>query len=166
MGCGKSTLGRELAPLLKRSFIDLDKYIEEKEGKSISEIFSKEGEQYFRTRESLALQEIIIRQQHAVIALGGGTVCHSRNMRLIRDNGWLVYLQVPAEVLTARLLKQKGQRPLLQEVPDEELHKRVSGILKEREPYYEQAHMMLSAVNLTAPLLHQVILAGPQQHSI
>ena len=59
MGCGKSSVGRELAALLSCSFIDLDAYIEKKTGMSIPEIFSEKGEQGFRLAEKDALKEVL-----------------------------------------------------------------------------------------------------------
>ena len=73
MGSGKSTLGKALAAYYAKPFIDLDAWIEQKEGCSLSEIFSTKGEVYFRTKEHEYLQKIINSQSPKIISLGGGT---------------------------------------------------------------------------------------------
>jgi shikimate kinase len=79
MGVGKSTLGKQLARQLHYSFIDLDKAIEQAEGKSIPDLFEQKGESYFRLVEQRQLKETA-RKNHIVIAVGGGTPCYYENM--------------------------------------------------------------------------------------
>lgn len=78
MGAGKSTVGRLLARVLEREFLDLDEQIAAHANRSISEIFAAEGEEGFRERESTALRQIAQRQ-NLVIALGGGAVLRDEN---------------------------------------------------------------------------------------
>ena len=79
MGSGKTTAGKKLASLLGWSYIDLDKKIEEYEGKSIPEIFSENGEEYFRITESRLLKKLDV-GNNTVISTGGGTPCYCNNM--------------------------------------------------------------------------------------
>ena len=72
MGCGKSTIGRILAEKRGQEFLDTDHYIEQKQGRSISDIFATQGEEVFRDMETEALRELIQKQEPMVIALGGG----------------------------------------------------------------------------------------------
>ena len=72
MGCGKSTIGRILAEKRGQEFLDTDRYIEQKQGRSISDIFATQGEEVFRDMETEALRELIQKQEPMVIALGGG----------------------------------------------------------------------------------------------
>ena len=87
MGSGKSTLGKILAQEQDMNFIDFDDFLEEKEGKSIPEIFNEQGEIYFRKKEALYLQELLQGYDNSVISLGGdGTLLNL--ITLIRDKAF------------------------------------------------------------------------------
>lgn len=91
-GCGKSTVGRALAQKLGRTFRDADRVIAERAGCSIPEIFAKEGEQGFRTRETEILEELG-KQSGLVIATGGGCVTRAENYPLLHQNGTIYFLE-------------------------------------------------------------------------
>ena len=134
MGSGKSTIGDALAALLQLPFIDLDKRIEAHEGRSVSEIFERNGESYFRSIESAVLEELIRTEASAVIATGGGTPCFNSNLDLMHVNGITVYLKCSIETLMQRLQGTAETRPLLQTAGfSPENH------LKARESFYQQA---------------------------
>jgi len=90
-GCGKSTTGKILAEKTGREFADTDKWVEKRTGKSIPEIFSKNGEETFRKLENEAL-ETLCKQSGYVIATGGGIVKHEKNRNIIRQNGIVVFI--------------------------------------------------------------------------
>lgn len=138
MGCGKSTFGRKLAAELEWDFIDLDDYIEEKEGRSISDIFEKEGESFFRELETKTLEETRD-WTNTVISCGGGTPCFNDNAERINQLGYSVYIKLPASVLKGRLIGEKAKRPLLAKLTDEELLTFIQYKLAEREPFYTKA---------------------------
>ncbi len=94
-GSGKSTIGKALAEKTGRSFYDTDELITQKHG-AIPEIFATEGEPYFRDRESEAVREVAS-LTGAVIATGGGAVLREENVRLLRHNGIIVFLDRPLE---------------------------------------------------------------------
>src|SRR5438552_13011147 len=98
MGSGKSTIGRQLARLLRKRFIDADAEIEVRTGTTISTIFEIEGEQSFRDREECLLAQLCP-QSDIVLATGGGAVLRPANRRLLRENGTVVYLHAPVEIL-------------------------------------------------------------------
>src|SRR5436853_6290275 len=89
MGSGKTFLGKQLAQLLNYEFIDLDEWIEQREKKSIAEIFSEDGEEYFRKKESQQLK-LLAEKNNAVIATGGGTPCFHDNMKWMNDHGFTI----------------------------------------------------------------------------
>lgn len=116
MGCGKSSVGKELAALLPECrLIDLDTYIEEKQGMSIPEIFNEYGEAAFRRMEREALEEIFsdTERPRAVISLGGGTVTSEECRRLIRQNTECFYLRATTETLLDNLEGHSAGRPML-----------------------------------------------------
>ncbi len=133
MGAGKTTIGRHLARLLDKSFVDLDLEIEQSCGADIAWIFDVEGELGFRKRESAMLREVAGRN-NIVIATGGGAVLDSENRMLMKRNGTVVYLSVAAKVLYNRM-QQDTKRPLLQ-VGDKKAM--IESIVKEREPLYKE----------------------------
>lgn len=155
MASGKSKVGKTLASLLNLEFIDLDEQIEAKAGISIPEIFNKEGEAAFRTMEQTALKQTAGKQ--VIVALGGGTVCHHDNLKLVKKQGCCLYLKVRPEVLYGRLRSNKGNRPLVMKLTDEELKDFIDHKLAERELYYLQADYVLSDDNPSAKKIAQLI---------
>lgn len=165
MGSGKTTAGKKLAPLLKTRFIDLDEYIEKKENRTIPVIFEEQGEEGFREIESLCLKEVLRYKDPHIISLGGGTVCFNANLDIIKQNGTLIYIQLPVDVLAQRIKESKLTRPLLKSLSHQELIKNIEEILSERKKFYEQAHITVNGLNLTPQLLQQKILAFTKEHS-
>ncbi len=158
MGSGKSTIGKKLSTLLNYSFIDLDEYIEQKTKKSIDTIFETESENYFRKLESECLNEIISNTEKKIISLGGGTVCFNNNLAFIKKSGSLIYIQLSANLLAQRIEEGTPHRPLMKNYKGIELIFQVEKMLQERKNYYEQAHITVNGLNLTAQLLHQKLI--------
>ena len=113
MASGKSTFGKELAKDKGLPFLDLDESVESREGRSISEIFAKEGEEYFRKREREILHEICNEADEFVLATGGGTPCFFDNMDYMNQAGTTVFLNTSPLVIVDRLKRQRADRPLL-----------------------------------------------------
>lgn len=107
MGSGKSSTGSELAGLLGWEFIDLDRYIEGKIGRSPEQIIAQDGETRFRAMEAEALRDVVIMHQltgeNLVLALGGGTIMTTSVRRLILEDTLCVYLRTSSEELRKRL---------------------------------------------------------------
>ena len=143
MGCGKSSVGRELARLLCCPFMDLDEVIEGAEGRSIPEIFASDGEAAFRRIEAEHLQ--ILLDSHnisAVVALGGGTVMTRECAEMVREKTMCVYLRATVETLVRNLDGESENRPMLSN--EEPLNVRVAHLLALRSGTYEQtAHMVI-----------------------
>lgn len=132
MGCGKSTIGRQLAAAMNMKFVDMDRYIEKKEGMTVSEIFAEKGEAYFRALETETVRELSESRAY-VIATGGGTLMRSENVEEFHRGGGVIYfLDVPLAALQERLKNDK-RRPLLQ-TPDRRAV--VERLLNERKPQY------------------------------
>lgn len=157
-GSGKTTLGRILATHLHLPFIDLDHYIERKEGKSIRRIFEKTGETWFRKTEALALRQATEEYDQAVIATGGGAPCFEGNMDFINRHGISVYIQVPITEILARM-KAEGiaVRPLLAGKTDEQLYQFFAETLTARQQFYSKAAITYNSLNPNAEELCQLI---------
>jgi shikimate kinase len=135
-GAGKSVVGKELAGKLGVPFIDLDVEIEREAGRPVTEIFAQEGEAAFRALEAQTLVKAGTNDP-AVVACGGGVVLEQANRIALRNTGVAVYLDVPLEVLEARV-RPAADRPLIRETGD------LSKLLATREPLYREfaAHVV------------------------
>lgn len=134
MGCGKTTVGRRLAAISGRKFVDMDAFIQEEQSMTISEIFSQLGEPAFRKMETDAAR-ILSQRQDLVIACGGGTVLNPENAHLLKQGGLILLLDVPLPALQERL-KNDTKRPLLQRPDRREF---IESLHAQRMPLYRQA---------------------------
>ena len=141
MGCGKSFSGKRLAKKFDIDFIDLDHFLEEKEGNSIREIFETKGEEYFRNLERECLQAMKNKSM-TVISVGGGTPCFFDNMDWMNNNGITVFLDTPVSILANRLKKAMSKRPLLKNYTSDGLEKFITEKLSERKAFYEQCQIL------------------------
>ncbi len=133
MGAGKSTIGRQLAKSLKMRFVDSDHEIEHRTGVDIPLIFELEGEEGFRKRESLMIEELTSKAD-LVLATGGGAVLDPRSRELMRLNGVVVYLSASIDHLLKRTGKD-SKRPLLK---TEDPRGRMRELLMLRELLYRE----------------------------
>ena len=132
MGAGKSELGKEIAELSHREWVDIDDIITSKYGE-ISDLFSEHGEVYFRSLESIEIEKLA-QKDGLVISTGGGAVLRKKNVELLKANGKILYLKASKETLVERLLEKNG-RPLLD--GEGSLEEKVATLLHERESVYE-----------------------------
>lgn len=146
MGCGKSTIGRKIAAIMGISFVDLDKYIEERYFKTVPAIFAEEGEQEFRNKERNALLEVS-QFEDIIVGTGGGAPCFFDNMEVMNNSGVTVYIAPDTPVLAARLLKSKTERPLIAGKSHEELILFIGDALKKRAPFYEKSKIIIRGEN-------------------
>lgn len=160
-GCGKTTVGRQLARRLQLPFEDADARIEQRIGCSIRSFFDKEGEVRFRDIESETLDELT-RGPAGVLSTGGGAVMRPENRRVLRDRTQVIYLRSTPEELFRRLRHDRN-RPLLQVADPLRKLKELYG---ERDPLYrETAHFVLdtgrpSVSTLVNMICMQLELAG------
>ena len=135
MGSGKSTMGIRLSYRMKQPYIDTDKYIERRAGRTISEIFESEGEEAFRRMETQALESLLadgIRDH--VIATGGGMPVNEANHALLKSLGVVVWLRITPESVLERLSSDTA-RPLLQRPDREQV---IRQLMEERAPLYSK----------------------------
>jgi shikimate kinase len=150
MGCGKSVIGKRIAARKSLPFIDLDEYIESKEKTTISKIFEKEGELYFRKKERLHLESLLSKKIQAVISLGGGTPYYFDNIDYIiqKEDFLILYLKTSPKVLAARLFEEKKHRPMVAHLDTvEALEKFIAKHLFERTPFYLKAEHQITTDN-------------------
>lgn len=150
-GSGKSTLAVELARALGKTARDLDAEIAAEAGVPIAEIFAREGEAGFRTRESAALKRVAD-DDNLVVATGGGLVIDPKHRALMKETGWVIRLDSAPEALLQRVQGQlreqgpAGTRPLLS--VDDPLA-RIRDLKAQREAYYAEAHATIDTTTKT-----------------
>lgn len=135
MGAGKTAAGKVLAEKLGRKFIELDFLVEQKAGKSIPEIFQKDGEIAFRELEIEVTKEVA-KNSNLVIACGGGIVLNKINIDRLKQVSVIVYLTASPGAILKRVLSDGETRPLLK-VSEKAL--KIRELLKLRRPFYERA---------------------------
>jgi len=150
MGCGKSTIGRKVAALMGINFIDLDKFIEERNFKSVPDIFAQEGELAFREKERQSLLEVS-QFEDIVVGTGGGAPCFFDNMQVMNEAGITIYLAPDNEILAYRLLKSKTERPLIAGKSRDDLLRFIETALEKRAPFYEKSKIIIRGINDVQP---------------
>ncbi len=148
MGSGKTTVGRKLARLLGLDFVDADIYLEEKEGKKISDIFAEQGEAYFRDRETFYIRELA-KRDGIVLSLGGGAVLRPENAAAVRETGLLIHLDTPFYRILKNL-SYSNNRPLLDK-PDKQAETR--RLYNARKAIYHR----VSDLSVRSPKISEVL---------
>lgn len=143
MGCGKSALGKRLAKRLEVPFVDIDRHIEQEEKCTVTEMFAKHGEAYFRNAEHAALKYYMQQKEPYIIATGGGVFVAERNRSLIQQYAISLWIKVAYDVLLDRV-SQKNTRPLLEQGNKAEILKT---LMDERYPIYEKADITVETSN-------------------
>ncbi len=149
MGAGKTTIGKLLAEKLAMPFIDLDNVIEQTANLTIPLIFERFGENYFRRLETDCLKNIAYLSRN-IIATGGGIVLSAENRTIMKNSGVIVYLKWHPEILYQRL-KNSTHRPLLNGIHESQLIDHIEKRLTQRQPYYEQADIIIDGNEGTMP---------------
>jgi shikimate kinase len=155
MGAGKTTVGRQIAELFRMPFLDLDHEIEAHTGATVGLVFELEGEPGFRRRESALLAELAARNG-VVLATGGGAVLDADNRRILRERGFVIWLDAAIDAQLARLERDR-QRPLLR-APDRRA--RLENLAAERNPLYAEIadlHLRSCGVGNSTHVAHDLL---------
>ena len=163
MGSGKSYWGKQWAEHLHYNFVDLDNRIIEAENSSVSRIFEKKGEPYFRKLEADILRSLT--EPNTVVACGGGTSVYEENLNWMNKNGITIYLKAPASYLLENIKKEPGQRPLIKETNEAELLFFIQQKLKERDTFYGQAKYILEVEKVNLKSLQNIIKTNTSKNA-
>ena len=150
-GSGKSTIGQALANRLSMEFVDLDHEIEAREGMPVPEIFSKQGEDYFRRLESELLLDWAVSEKSFVMSTGGGTPCFFDGINVINQHGVSVFLDESVDVIVSRL-ENNTHRPLLLSDNVADMRAKLEKLRDVRLAIYKQA-----TITVQAPTLAKVV---------
>jgi shikimate kinase len=156
MGSGKTYWGKIWAKENELDFFDLDHLIEQQEQKSIAAIFETSGEEYFRKKEAAVLRTFE-EKDNCIISCGGGTACFHNNMQWMNADGKTIYLAATAAEIFERVAVEQDQRPLIKNLGKDQLLFFIEQKLKEREPVYTQARIILRTDELNTDSLKRII---------
>ncbi len=134
MGSGKTSVGIRLSYQMKRTMIDTDKWIEQRQRMTVAEIFDARGEEAFRQMETECLKELLNTADQQIISVGGGLPMREENHSLLKELGKVIYLKATPETVYERL-KSDTTRPLLQV---EDPMERIQALMARRAPVYEK----------------------------
>ena len=140
MGSGKTAIGNAVAKNLDVPFLDSDHEITQAANMSIAEIFERDGEEFFREKETQVIERLL-KSAPGILSTGGGAWLRDTNQDLIRELGVSLWLRADLDLLWSRV-RHKDTRPLLR-VPDP--HARLSELYQERTPIYERAEIAVDA---------------------
>lgn len=143
MGAGKTHWGSLLSQKLSIPFFDLDEQVTTHAGRSIPEIFAKEGEEFFRLMEKDVLHIITESHDSFVMACGGGSPCYFNNIEYMNREGTTVWINTPVDILFDRLIKEKDRRPLIKDLSEIQLKNFITRKYADRRIYYEQADVTI-----------------------
>ena len=158
MGSGKTLVSKELSVLNNFKNFDLDTEISKQNNSSITEIFKKKGEIFFRKTEKEVLEKILSTEKNIILSLGGGTPCYYNNRDSINEKTISVFLKTNVKTLAQRLSSEKDKRPLIQNISNEDLPEFIAKHLFERNPFYNQAKITINTDNLSAREIAEEIL--------
>ena len=163
MGSGKTLISKELSILNNFEIFDLDTEISKQNNRSITEIFKKKGEIFFRKTEKEVLEKILSTEKNIILSLGGGTPCYYNNIDSINEKTISVFLKTNVKNLAQRLSSEKDKRPLIQNISNEDLPEFIAKHLFERNPFYNQAKITINTDNLSAREIAEEILTQIKQ---
>ena len=156
MGCGKSATGRRLAQYTHRELIDTDRYIEEKTGKTVSQIFAEDGESAFRAMETEAVRELAALPRK-ILSVGGGLLLTPGNAEIFRENHChIVLIDTPLSILQERL-KNDTKRPLLQHPNRSEVIRDLHA--KRIDRYRAASTIIVSGEGTLDAVAHRILVA-------
>lgn len=136
-GTGKTTIGKMLAQRLGKEFVDADEYLEQKEGKTVKDIFAEGGEKLFREIETHVIAELC-RLDNRVVATGGGAILREENVRALRKSGIIILLEADADTIYKRIHKDTlaGQRR--PNLTNQGGYQEIEYLLEHRRPLYDR----------------------------
>ncbi len=154
MGSGKTTIGELLAQKINYGFLDTDRMIEEKENSSIRDIFENAGEVRFRELENSAIRQTVVSEKKLVVSLGGGSLIRKENLKLVKNHGFLIYLETGLDTVRKRIPADPA-RPLLKDAPLEKL-------FSIRRSSYEKADLTVPTDHKTPAEIVEIICSSFQ----
>lgn len=148
-GTGKTTIGRKIAQRLGKEFIDADEYLEKKQGKTIKDIFAEGGENLFREIETKIISELCLLDDK-VIATGGGAILREENVRHLKKNGIIIFLDADVDTLYRRIHHDALTQQKRPSLTNRGAYEEIEYLLAYRRPLYDRmGDFVLNTANLS-----------------
>ena len=160
-GVGKTTIGRVLSKILRRTFIDIDIEVEKASGQKIHHIFEKYGEDEFRKIEKKTLYRFLNTKINLVISTGAGILGDQETINIIKKNSVCIFLDIKINNLVERLNNNFKSRPLLK---NGNLRENLENMIKKRIQNYEQAHIIIPVDGLSIPDIVRRVINNLKYH--
>jgi shikimate kinase len=163
-GTGKTTIGKILAQRLGKEFIDADEYLEQKQGKTIKDIFAAGGERLFREIEVQIISELCL-LDNKVIATGGGAILREENVRKLKKTGIIIYLDADVDTLYKRIHADAQTQQKRPNLTNRGAYEEIQYILAYRRPLYDRiADFVVNTANLSKNEAANKIIAFLNNH--
>ena len=160
-GVGKTTIGRVLSKILRRTFIDIDIEVEKASGQKIHHIFEKYGEDEFRKIEKKTLYRFLNTKINFVISTGAGILGDQETINIIKKNSVCIFLDIKINNLVERLNNNFKSRPLLK---NGNLRENLENMIKKRIQNYKQAHIIIPVDGLSIPDIVRRVINNLKYH--
>ena len=159
MGSGKNYWGKLWSEKTALNFYDLDEIIEKEQAKTVAEIFREDGENRFRELETIALRNLVDKNDF-IVSCGGGTPCFNDNISWMNKKGTTIYLRSSPKNILKRLITEKEKRPLIKNLQGDELLTYITNKIKERDFFYKQAKIILDVDDLPENYLPEFLIVN------
>ncbi len=147
-GTGKTTIGKMIAQRLGKEFIDADEFLEQKQGKAIKDIFAEGGETLFREIEAQIIAELCLLDDR-VIATGGGAILREENVRRLKKNGMIIFLDADVDTLYKRIREDAQTQQKRPSLTNLSAHEEIEYLLAYRRPLYDRiADLVINTADL------------------
>jgi len=160
-GVGKTTIGRVLSKILRRTFVDIDFEVEKASGQKIHHIFEEYGENEFRKIEKKTLYRFLDIEKNFVISTGAGILGDQETIDNIKKKSICIFLEIKINNLVERLNNNYKSRPLLK---NGDIKKKLESMIKKRIQNYEQAHIVVSVDGLSIPDIVRRVINNLKYH--
>ena len=149
-GTGKTTIGKMLAQRLGKEFVDADEYLEQKEGKTIKDIFAEGGEKLFREIETHVIAELC-RLDDRVVATGGGAILREENVRAFKKSGIVILLEADTDTIYKRIHKDTLTEQRRPNLTNQGGYQEIEYLLEYRKPLYNRtADFVINTTSMSA----------------
>ncbi len=149
-GTGKTTIGKMLAQRLGKEFVDADEYLEQKEGKTVKDIFAEGGEKLFREIETQIIAELCL-SDNRVVATGGGAILREENVRALKKSGIIILLEADTDTIYKRIHRNTTTEQRRPSLTNRNAYEEIEYLLEYRGPLYDRtADFVINTTSMSA----------------
>lgn len=163
-GTGKTTIGRILAQRLGKEFVDADAYLEQREGKTIKDIFAEGGEKLFREIETEIIAELCL-SDNRVVATGGGAILREENVKTLKKSGIIILLEANTDTIYKRIHRDTTTEQRRPSLTNRNAYEEIEYLLEYRRPLYDKtADFVINTASMSATDVAKKIITFLHNH--